>query len=77
MNIQELLTVVDNLSSEELAQVKTRINQREAEQRREAEAWGRAMEAAAAAFRGDSSPEELDALFKAMSLKSTPSDKGI
>ena len=77
MNIQELLTAVDHLSGDELAQVKTRINQREAEQRREAEAWGRAFEAAAAEFRGDSSPEELDDLFKAMSLKSTPSDKGV
>lgn len=70
MNIHEILTAVDHLSAEELAQVKTHISQREAEQRCEAQAWGRVLEAAAAEFRGDSSPEELAALFEAIQLKS-------
>jgi anti-sigma factor RsiW len=73
-DISDLLAVIDRLSPEELAQIRERIDQRTRAQRTAA-AWEQAAEAAAAHFRGDSSPEELDEIFEVIKIKSQPSEK--
>jgi hypothetical protein len=77
MDFAELLSVVDQLPPEDLAVLKEHIRQREADQKREAAAWGTALEEAAADFRGDSSPEELRNIFESINHKSPPSEKGL
>jgi hypothetical protein len=70
MDIQDILDAVDHLPDDELARLKRHITQREADRRQEAQVWGETLSAAAAAFRGESSPEELDELFDAIQIKS-------
>ncbi|MCC7205868.1 MAG: hypothetical protein IT323_01090 [Anaerolineae bacterium] len=77
MDFERLLEVIDTLSPQELEQLKAHLARREQNQVRDAEAWGMALEAAAAEFRGDSSPEELADLFAAINEKSPPTDKGL
>jgi hypothetical protein len=71
VNIQELLTAIDDLSPEELERLKARITEREQSTRpmRTQEEWLSVIDQAVDAFWGDSSPEEIQTLAAAMSTK--------
>ena len=71
MNIQELLTAIDDLSPEELERLKARITEREQSTRpmRTQEEWLSVIDQAVDAFWGDSSPEEIQTLAGAMNTK--------
>jgi hypothetical protein len=75
MDIDKILAVIDNLSTDELQRLKLRIAEREQTQQRTAEQWLTALDAAITEFRGDSSEEEMQQIFEAMSMKSVPSEK--
>ncbi|MCC7447137.1 MAG: hypothetical protein IT324_06960 [Anaerolineae bacterium] len=78
MDSQDLLAVVDNLSSDDLERLKAQIAEREKAARPQctAEEWLAELKSIAAEFRGDSSDEEMRALVEAMNEKSAPSSKG-
>jgi hypothetical protein len=71
VNIQELLTAIDDLSPEELERLKAHITEREQSTRpmRTQEEWLSVIDQAVDVFWGDSSPEEIQALAAAMSTK--------
>ena len=77
MNLETLLEAIDNLSPEEREQVKRHLAQREQAKRENIERTLADLGAAIDEFWGDSSEEEMQAIFEAMRTKSPPSDKGL
>lgn len=83
MNLEELLTAIDDLSPEDFDRLKQRLDSIEWERRqkrpkpRTAEEWMALFRDIAKEFRGDSSDEEMREIVEAMTLKSKPSDKGL
>jgi hypothetical protein len=80
MDIEELLTAVDDLSPEELSRLKARIAAREqiqSAQPRSVDEWMAELDRVAKIFRGDSTDEEMAEIVAAMTTKSTPSTKGL
>jgi hypothetical protein len=71
MDLSTLLKAVDTLSPDELEQLRRHVLELEAE------GWDQALEAAAIAFRGDSTDEEMVEIVAAMNMKSSPSKSTI
>jgi hypothetical protein len=75
MIFDDLIQVIDSLSTAELEQLKVHIDARQNLLRQKAEGWAAALDAATDEFWGDSIEEEMREIFEAMSLKSLPSSK--
>lgn len=78
MNIDELLQIVDDLSPDEFQRLKAHIAKRKSEEKpRTYEEWQAKIETALDKFWGDSTEEEMEALFEAIRTKNPSSEKGI
>jgi hypothetical protein len=77
MDLQTLLTTIDNLSPEDRERLKAHLAQQENARREHASQVLADLDAAIDEFWGESSDEEMQSIFEAMRTKSTPSEKGL
>jgi hypothetical protein len=77
MQLNAILEAIDMLSPEERERVKRYLEQQEQTRLENIEQTLADLDAAIAAFWGDSSTDEIQAIFEAMRTKSTSSDKGL